>query len=99
MRGWRKAGRLFYRDTCPRCRRLSRLALLLALGRIRRVPLGSPEAEALVRAGRLQPVRVGFVWRGGTALGRGVVPAIAAAVLTTPLWTASRRGSASARGV
>jgi hypothetical protein len=38
---------VFYQETCPPCRVLSRLAVLLALGAIRRVPLGSDEAAAL----------------------------------------------------
>jgi len=95
--GWRDAGRLFYRATCPRCRWLSRVALVLALGRIRRVPLGSPEAEALVREGRLPRGKLAFVGRGGTGLGWGVVPAMAAAVLTAPLRLPrirARRGAA-----
>lgn len=85
MTGWRDAGRLFYRATCPRCRVLSRVALVLALGRIRRVPLDSPEADVLVREGRLPRGKLAFVGRGGTGLGWGVVPVMAAALLTTPL--------------
>lgn len=38
---------VFYRETCPPCRLLSRLAVLFSLGAIRRVPLGSGEAAAL----------------------------------------------------
>lgn len=97
MTGWTEAGRLLYRATCPRCRRLSRLAWLLALGRIRRVPLGSPEAQAIVRAGQVPPGRLAFVWRGGTGVGAGVVPAMALAVLTTPLRLPRTRPDRSVR--
>lgn len=39
--------RLTYNPDCGPCRRLSILALILAGGRLRRVPLRSPEAERL----------------------------------------------------
>jgi hypothetical protein len=42
-----RRARLFYDDTCPPCRKLSRLAVVLALGTVRRVPLGSAEAARL----------------------------------------------------
>ncbi len=38
---------LFYKSTCPPCRQLSRVAVALSLGLVRRVPLSSPQAEAL----------------------------------------------------
>lgn len=38
---------LFYRETCPACRGLARLAELLALGAVRRVALGSDEGREL----------------------------------------------------
>jgi predicted DCC family thiol-disulfide oxidoreductase YuxK len=38
---------LLYRGTCGKCRTLSRVIVLASLGRVRRVPIGSPEAEAL----------------------------------------------------
>src|SRR4051812_20610176 len=38
---------LFYKKGCPPCRQLSRVALVLSLGHIRRVPLDSAEAEAI----------------------------------------------------
>jgi hypothetical protein len=41
--------RLFFKETCPPCRALSRLAVAFSLGTMRRVPLGSEEAGALHR--------------------------------------------------
>lgn len=38
---------LLYRGACPKCRVLSRLAVLASLGSIRREPIGSARAEAL----------------------------------------------------
>jgi hypothetical protein len=38
---------LFYKESCPPCRIMSRLAVILALGLIRRIPLDSREAAEL----------------------------------------------------
>ena len=40
---------LLYRDTCGKCRLLSRLAVAASLGRLARLPLSSPGAAALLR--------------------------------------------------
>lgn len=47
---------LLYRATCPRCRVLSLLAVGATLGSIRRVPIGSAEANGLYA---LQPAASG----------------------------------------
>jgi hypothetical protein len=43
---------IFYRATCPRRRVISRLLLLISLGSLRRVPLGSREARAEIERPR-----------------------------------------------
>jgi hypothetical protein len=40
---------LLYRGSCPKCRLLSRLAVIAALGVLRRIPIGSDEADRLYR--------------------------------------------------
>ena len=40
---------LFYKPTCPPCRWMSKMAVILSLGVIRRVPIDSREAAALYR--------------------------------------------------
>lgn len=42
--------RLFYNSTCPPCQWMSKLAVMLALGAIRRVPLTGEEARQLYQA-------------------------------------------------
>ena len=66
---WRDSA-LLYRATCPRCRTLSLLAVFLSLGRLRRVALGSVEAESLCEArpeacGRLSVAVAGELYTGG----------------------------------
>jgi len=70
---------LLYRGSCARCRVLSRLAVLLTLGTLRRVPLDSDEAD---RLRQLYPVT-----RGKLALidGRRVVHG-ARVVVEAPRW-------------
>lgn len=50
MRAAKSRPKLLYRGRCRKCRMLSRLAVVLSLGLIVRVPLESPEAEALLRS-------------------------------------------------
>lgn len=38
---------LFYKATCPPCRQLSRVAVALSLGLVRRMPLSSEQAEQI----------------------------------------------------
>lgn len=64
---------LVYRGTCPKCRMLSRLAVLLSAGSLRRVPLDAPEAELLHSLypdsqGRIAVFGHGIVAYGGKAL-------------------------------
>jgi predicted DCC family thiol-disulfide oxidoreductase YuxK len=74
---------LFYKDTCPPCRQLSRVALVLSLGHVRRVPIRSEEAEAFYASypeqrGRLVLRHGADVW-----FGLDVLKAIPGAVLRT----------------
>jgi len=64
---------LFYQAWCPRCRVLSRLAELLSLQTIRRMPIDSRQAE-LIRSrspdwrGELLLAEGERIWRGRAAL-------------------------------
>jgi hypothetical protein len=66
---------LLYRDTCGRCRLLSRLAVAASLGRLARWPLASPRAEAILR--RVPAARGKLVLVDGERLVTGwrVIPA------------------------
>ena len=41
--------RLFYKNTCPPCRWMSKLAVILSLGTIRRVPIQGTEAATFYK--------------------------------------------------
>lgn len=74
---------LFYKNTCPPCRQLSRVALVLSLGHIRRVPLDSAEAEVIYaeyrdKRGQLMLRHGARVW-----FGLDVLRAIPMAVVRT----------------
>lgn len=61
--------RVFYDETCPPCRTLSRLVVVLSLGAMARVPLGSEEAARLHRrhpewTGQLLLLDGGEAWLG-----------------------------------
>jgi len=83
---------LFYKDSCPPCRQLSRVAVTLSLGHVRRVPLSSEEANVLYqdypdRRGQLM-LRDGDDVRFGLA----VLRALPRAVVRT-WWRAARRAA------
>ena len=84
---------LFYKNSCPPCRQLSRVALVLSLGHIRRVPLDSSEAEVIyaqypARRGQLMLRHGERVW-----FGLDVLRAIPMAVLRT--WVRAVRATLS----
>src|SRR5690348_10875340 len=86
---------LFYKDTCPPCRRLSRIAVALSLGHLRRVPLRSEEAKALYarypdNRGKLMMRHGEDVW-----FGLDVLKAIPGAVMRT--WGRAVRVAVSGR--
>ena len=80
---------LLYRDTCPKCRLLSRLAVLLAMGGIDRVPLSSPRARLLTAGDPQRRGQLTLVGRSGRATGWGVLPA---AFVATVEHLLTRRG-------
>jgi predicted DCC family thiol-disulfide oxidoreductase YuxK len=88
---------LFYKATCPPCRQLSRVAVGLSLGHIRRVPLESDEARALYdrypeHRGQLMLRHGDRVW-----FGLDVLKAVPGAVLRT--WRrAASAGLRASRG-
>lgn len=55
---------LLYRDTCTRCRLSSLAVLLLACGRLRRVPVDSPEALGLYARFDEPAGRLAVIYRG-----------------------------------
>jgi predicted DCC family thiol-disulfide oxidoreductase YuxK len=80
----RTAHVLFYRGTCPRCRLLSRIVTLLSLGQVKRLPIGSSEAQRLYELypesrGKLALIVLGRVYVGAELL-RGAWRAFSHAV-------------------
>lgn len=87
---------LFYKQSCPPCRQLSRVAVALSLGHVRRVPLASEEAAVLYHdypqhRGQLM-LRDGDEVRFGLA----VLRALPRAVVRT-WWRAARRAGRTLR--
>ena len=64
---------LLYSETCPRCRLASQAVLALGLGRLRRVAIGTPEANRLYELTGQRPGRLGIV-RGDTFYGEFRIP-------------------------
>jgi hypothetical protein len=67
---------LVYRDTCPKCRFLSRLAVLLSFASVERVPINSARAEELMRAYPRGKGKLAVIHRDGFATGWKTVPAL-----------------------
>lgn len=74
--------RLFYKSYCAPCRFLSRLAVILSLGAIRRVPLGSAEAAALHGEHPEWRGQLLMLDRDGVRIGPQVFRAVPLAVLS-----------------
>ncbi|MEM6793143.1 MAG: hypothetical protein AAF725_04140 [Acidobacteriota bacterium] len=87
---------LFFKPTCPPCRWMSKLAVILSLGVIRRVPIDSQEAAALYRN---YPDKEGqLMLQEGTRVTfqRRVFAAVPRVILTAgPRLLLSRSGKAS----
>jgi hypothetical protein len=63
---------LLYRATCPKCRLASAVVVTLACGRIRRIPVDSPEALGLyARFGRPAGT-LALLYRGDLRTGRAI---------------------------
>ena len=82
MAKYRDQAILLYAGACPKCRFLSRLIVILALGSVRRVPLDRAEAENFYRVehrdARGKPAlvegeKMTFGWRVVVALPRVLV--------------------------
>jgi len=65
---------LVYRDTCQKCRFLSRLAVVASLHAIARIPLRSVEAEDLMRRHPGTSGKLSLFYKGDSATGWNVVP-------------------------
>ncbi len=81
---------MLYRDTCGKCRLLSRLAVVAALGRIRRAPASSALAIDIVR--RVPVARGKLVLLDGPRLVTGwkVIPSLVLCALRPPVRHADR---------
>jgi hypothetical protein len=64
---------LLYAEDCPRCRFASRAVIALGLGRLRRVAIGSEEADRLYARCGQPPGRLGVV-RGDHFYGAFRIP-------------------------
>ncbi|RKH56652.1 hypothetical protein [Corallococcus llansteffanensis] len=76
---------LLYRGSCPKCRLLSRLAVLAALGSLRRIPIGSDEADLLYRRHPGTEGQLALFHGDRLATGPGVIPR--ALLLFLRIWT------------
>ena len=65
---------LLYRGTCTKCRYLSRLAVLMSLNKIRRVPINSDEAGRLYAAYPGTQGQLALFHPGGLVTSWHVVP-------------------------
>jgi hypothetical protein len=74
--------RLFYKPYCQPCRFLSRLAVILSLGAIRRVPLDSAEAAALHQQHPEWRGQLLMLGRDGVRIGPQVFRAVPLAVIS-----------------
>lgn len=66
---------LLYRDTCRKCRRLSRIVTMASLGVVRRLPIDSPRGESLLAERGLGRSRPALVSHEGVAVGWRCLPA------------------------
>jgi hypothetical protein len=81
---------LFYKHDCPPCQWMSRLAVILSLGVIRRVPLDSAEAKELYRKFPEHEGQLVLIGVGRPVFGRMVFAALPRTVLVT--WATDIRG-------
>jgi hypothetical protein len=72
---------LLYRDTCPKCRFLSKLLVRLSLNRIERVPIASARAAEVVRLYPGCHQKLTLMDKGRFAIGWRVVPKAASCLL------------------
>jgi hypothetical protein len=74
---------LFFKETCPPCQWMSKLAVALSLGTIRRVPLGSDEARDLYARYPEHDGQLVLIERHHTTFGRLVFAAVPRVIITT----------------
>lgn len=84
---------LLYRDTCPKCRRLSLIVALASLGFVHRLPIDTPEAGLLLEQRGLGRTKAVLIWEDRAALGWRSLPAgILLGMASTPARLRSRAG-------
>lgn len=75
---------LIYRATCAKCRRISAVILVLALGSLRRLSLDSPRARDIYARHGVETAKVGVFYGGtlrtGWSIPLGILEAIRARV-------------------
>lgn len=74
--------KLFYKSTCPPCCWMSRLAVILSFGIIRRVAISSAEAKTLYRQYPEHEGELVLIHPHGVTFGRKVFAAVPLVVLT-----------------
>ena len=77
----RRRPHLFFNGHCPPCRWMSRLAVRLSLGSIRRVPLESADAQTLYEAYPQARGQIVLLYRQYMSFGRPVFAALPLVVL------------------
>ncbi|MDP9611075.1 hypothetical protein JOF35_003352 [Streptomyces demainii] len=88
---------LFYKATCPPCRSLSRLAVIVSLGVIRRVPIGSDAGRALYARYPGHEGQLILLETRRVTFGRRVFAAVPRVIVTAPFRLLSRCRSVSRR--
>jgi hypothetical protein len=74
--------KLFYKSTCPPCCWMSRLAVILSFGIIRRLAISSAEAKTLYRQYPEHEGQLVLVHPHGVTFGRKVFAAVPLVVIT-----------------
>jgi hypothetical protein len=75
---------LLYRATCPKCRIASTAIVVLSCGRIRRIPIDSPEAHRLYTQYGQLPGKLALLCRGQFRTGSAIPLAMLRALVDLP---------------
>jgi hypothetical protein len=67
---------LVYRSTCPKCRWLSKIALIITFNQLRRIPLSSDEAQQIYAAFPGTKNKLAVFYRGKLYIGKKVIGGI-----------------------
>lgn len=81
---------LLYRATCPKCRLLSRIVVVLSCASVARAPISSPEAELVTQMYPHSKGKLALLDRDRIVTGWGVVPAVLSCLIRTWIHTYGR---------